>query len=141
MCPPDRGHRLPASTPFSGSRFRDSSPFCFLPEGTLTMPGCSPERELGVRQQRRGGVWWIWLGCVCSSSAGTRSLSRVRGRCGARMWLLFLCGFKCFFLCACEVSEAAFDFTPGWEMTGECFQLDCKSWTAPCASFPHFYPK
>lgn len=40
------------------------------------MPGCSPERELGVRQQRRGGVWWIWLGCVCSLSAGTREFEQ-----------------------------------------------------------------
>lgn len=97
MRPPDGGHRLPASTPFGGSRFRDCSPFCFLSAGSLTKPGCSPERELGVRQQRRRGVWWIWLGCVCSSSAEklgvwAESVDDAVHACGSA----FLRGFKCF---------------------------------------------
>lgn len=78
--------------------------------------------------------------CPQQRSAGTRTLRRVRGRCGARVWLL-LVFFPPLPLCACEVSEAAFDFTPGWEVTGGCFQLDCESWTARRARPPlTFHP-
>lgn len=85
------------------------------------MSACFPKRELGVRRQRElgaavlGGCWW-----VCSSALlGLGSLTRVRARCGARMWLLFFwAALSAYSFAPAKLAEAAFDFTPGWEMTG-----------------------
>lgn len=75
------------------------TPCFFLSEGARIVPalrgvnlGCASRSGAA----RRGGVWWIWIRRVRSSSAGTRTLRRVRGRRGARVWLPFRCSFECF---------------------------------------------